>query len=357
MSLEFLNTPLWTLGQHTTTLASLLTALAILVGALVLASVFRRFVTRLQERSGPAANASVYVASKVGRYVIVFIGLLAAASALGVDFTSLSLFAGALGVGIGLGVQDIVKDFIAGLVLLFDRSIEVGDFIELEDGVAGEIKSVGARATMILTNDNVNLLVPNSMLLTGRLTNWTRNRATRRIHVPFRVALGADKSLVREAALEAARSVSFTLPETEARRTQVWLVGYDESAMKFELVVWPALEAVKRPGGMMAAYYWAIDDALRRHAIEIPWPQTELRIRSLFRHEGDAGLRAWSGDRPARPVETGGRHPVPAINDADREIHEREAESARQSADEGARETAEMMKRAGAAVHGDGEEP
>jgi len=287
----------------------------------------------------------------VGRYVIVFVGILAAASALGVDFTSLSLFAGALGVGIGLGVQDIVKDFIAGLVLLFDRSIEVGDFIELEDGVAGEIKSVGARATMILTNDNVNLLVPNSMLLTGRLTNWTRNRATRRIHVPFRVALGTDKALVRDAALEAARSVAFTLPDSDARRTQVWLVGYDDSGMKFELVVWPALEAVKRPGGMMAAYYWAIDDALRRHAIEIPWPQSEVRIRSLFRNEGDEGLRAWQGDRIGHAVEGAAVQAPDTVNDAAQEIAEKEQERARQAEDAGARETAEMMKRAGAAAH------
>ncbi len=353
MNLDFLNTPLWTLGQHTTTLASALTAVAIFGGAILLASAFRRFVSRLQERSGPAANPSVYVANKVGRYIIVFVGLLAAASVLGVDFSSLSLFAGALGIGIGLGVQDIVKDFIAGLVLLFDRSIEVGDFIELEDGVAGEIKSVGARATMILTNDNVNLLVPNSMLLTGRLTNWTRNRATRRIHVPFRVALGADKSLVRAAALEAATSVSFTLPDTDLRRSQVWLVGYDESAMKFELVVWPALEAVKRPGGMMAAYYWAIDDALRRHAIEIPWPQAELRIRSLFQNEGEAGLRAWQGDRVGLMQDTGTAQPVTTVNDAAIEITEKEEERARKVEEAGTRETAEMMKRAGSAAHED----
>jgi len=352
MNLDFLNTPLWTLGKHTTTLASVLTALAIFAGAILLASAFRRFLNRMQERSGPTANASVYVANKVGRYIIVFIGILAAASALGVDFSSLSLFAGALGVGIGLGVQDIVKDFIAGLVLLFDRSIEVGDFIELEDGMGGEIKSVGARATMVQTNDNVNLLIPNSMLLSGRLTNWTRNRATRRIHVPFGVAYGSDKSLVRKAALEAASAVSFTLPETEQRRTQVWLVGYGDSAMKFELVVWPAVEAVKRPGSMMAAYYWAIDDALRRHNIEIPWPQVDLRVRSLFQSEGDQGLRAWRGDRigPQDEVET--PRTSHAVNDAAREITEKEEERARQAEDAGARETAEMMKRAGSAAHG-----
>lgn len=261
------------------TLGAILQALLILVAVFGASWLVKRVTRRMQSRIGDANASAVYISGQILRYVVIFAGIAVAVSALGFDLSALSLFAGALGIGIGLGLQDIVKNFVCGLILLFDRGIEVGDFIELEDGTNGEVTSIGARATGIITNDNVTVLVPNANLLNGKLTNWTRNRATRRIHVPFHVALGADKELVRQAALEAANAVQFTLPEVGRQKTQVWLVAFGDASLKFELVVWPSLEAVKRPGSMMAAYYWALDDALRKHDIEIPVPQQEIRFR------------------------------------------------------------------------------
>ncbi|MBI1359302.1 MAG: mechanosensitive ion channel [Alphaproteobacteria bacterium] len=347
MVLDILNTKLWALGRTDVTVASVLIAIAVFLGALTLSWLFRKFVDRLRERSPQVSAPAFYVVGQVGRYIIVFIGVLVAASTMGLDFSSLSLFAGAIGIGVGLGVQDVFRDFVAGLILLFDRSIEVGDFIEIETGVTGEVKTVGARATTILTNDNVDVLVPNSLLLTGKLTNWTRNRATRRIHVPFSVAYGSDKEQVRAAAIEAAQSVPFTLPDTETRRAQVWLTKFGDSSLDFELVVWPTLEAVKRPGSMMAAYSWALDDALRKHGIEIPFPQQDLRIRSFFGAEEKAGLSAWRGER----IEPERKTPEPAvaahsINDAAREIAEKQEEKAQKAAAEGLKETAAVMDEA-----------
>ncbi|MGE0830437.1 MAG: transporter, partial [Hyphomonadaceae bacterium] len=117
-----------------------------------------------------------------------------------------------------------------------------------------------------------------------------------------------------------AHSVSFTLPDVETRRTQVWLVGFGESALNFELVVWPSLEAVKRPGSMMAAYCWAIDDALRKHGIEIPFPQRDVRVRSWFGREGDAGVDAWRGAPEPAPPPAPQASRGPSVNDAAREI-------------------------------------
>jgi small-conductance mechanosensitive channel len=107
--------------------------------------------------------------------------------------------------------------------------------------------------------------------------------------VPFSVAYGADKAVVRDVVIAAAKGISATIPDDETHRTQVWLVGFGESGLKFELVVWPTLDAVKRPATMHAAYTWAIDDALRAAGIEVSLPQREIRIRSLFGREGDAG--------------------------------------------------------------------
>jgi small-conductance mechanosensitive channel len=344
--ISILNTELWKLGGSAVTVSSLLTAIAIFIGALAVAWLFKRFVERMRKHSKAAGAPAIYVAGQAGRYLIVFIGLLLAGSAMGVNLSSLSLFAGALGVGIGLGVQDIFKDFIAGLVLLFDRSIEVGDFIELETGASGEIRSVGARATTLITNDNVAVLIPNSMLLRDQLTNWTRNRATRRIHVPFSVAYGSDKTKVRAAAIEAASAVPFTLPDSGDRRSQVWLAGFGESALEFELVVWPTLEAVKRPGSMMAAYRWAIDDALQRHGLEIPFPQQDVRVRSFFGSEGAEGLKAWRGERTIKPLDRTPKRPAGSVNDAAVEISRKQEEQDHIEMEAGIRETAEMAHEA-----------
>lgn len=316
----FLDTQLLRIGGAGITLGTLIAAATILVMAGVAAWAVRLLVRRAQVRLDEARIGAVYIGGQIARYVIIFAGLAAAVSTLGVDLSTLSLFAGALGVGIGIGLQDLVKNFVSGLVLLFDRSIEVGDYVELEDGTSGLVSTIGPRATNLLTNDNVNVMVPNANLLNGSLTNWTRNRATRRIHIPFSVAYGSDKEKVKTAALEAARSVPFTLPDEGDRRAQVWLTRFGDSSLDFELVVWPSLAAVKRPGSMKAAYCWAIDDALRRHCIEIPFPQRDVRVRSFFGAEGDAAVQAYHGRGTGAAQETAPAEAAGGVNDAAQDI-------------------------------------
>ncbi len=312
--LDRLAQPLLRLGSFSLSLDRLLAAGFILALALAVIWAIRQLTARSQARVGPARAAAVYVAGQVARYVVVIGALAGVISALGVDLSALSLFAGALGVGVGLGLQDVVKNFVYGLILLFDGSIEVGDFVELNDGTRGLIVAIGPRATTLRTNDNVDVLVPNADMLGGKLTNWTRNRSARRIRVPFGVAYGSDKDKVREAALEAAEAVPFTEANDSDRRTQVWLTGFGDSALNFELLVWPSLDAVKRPGSMIAAYNWALDDALRRHGIEIPFPQQDVHLRSWFGHEGEAGVAAAAGR--AVPPAGAERAPAPSANDA-----------------------------------------
>ncbi len=281
---------LFQIGGYSVTVFRLLLPVAILGVAFVAASTVATLFGRLRLKVAPTRASFVYLSGQILRYLIIFVGVFAAASAVGLDLSSLSIFAGALGIGIGLGLQDIVKNFICGIILLVDRSIEVGDYIQLEDGTAGAVVAIGPRATTIKTNDNVDILLPNAQLLNGQLTNWTHDQATRRVHVPFGVAYGTDKERVKQAALEAALAVPFTRPDDAVHKTQVWLVGFGDSALNFELVVWPTLEAVKRPGSMMAAYRWALDDALRAHAIEIPFPQRDLRLRGFAGLEAEALL-------------------------------------------------------------------
>ncbi len=286
---EFLNTELVTLGKTTITPMTLVVVILVLIASVILARLARGAIGRLGHKFGDDRQGLVYIIQRLGYYVVLIIGVFTGLSLVGIDISTFSVFAGALGVGIGLGLQGMVKEFVSGMALMLDRSLRVGDFVELENGLAGEVVDIGTRATRIVTNDNIDILVPNSTFIEGQLTNWTHDGATRRIHIPFGVAYGSDKELVRKAALEAAANVPFTQPDEGNRKSQVWLTGFGDSALEFELVVWPSLDAAKRPSAMQAAYNWAIEDALRKYEIEIPFPQRDLHLRSFFEtKEGEA---------------------------------------------------------------------
>ena len=308
------------IGGAPITLAGLLLAVAIVVVSFALSRIVVRLLARLRMRRTYGV-AGLYILEKLSGYGIAILGVLFALSSLGLNLSSFAVFAGAVGVGVGLGLQGVVKEFVSGIVLLFGRELKVGDFVELPTSppMRGVVWEIGARATRIRTGDNLDVFVPNSRFIEERFINWTLKGDTRRIHVPFSVASDADKAMVREAVLAAAKSLPFTLPDQDNRRTQVWMTGFADSALNFELVVWPTVEAVKRPASMQAAYTWAIDDALRAAGIEVPFPQRDLRIRSIFGRESEAAFAAL-GYKPkameAAPLEIS---PTSSRNDA---VHE-----------------------------------
>ena len=313
---------LFRLGGSVVTVGGVLAGVAILLVAWIASRLVSRALCRLRDRSGRSA-AALYVLEKLAGYGLVVVGAFWALSVAGLNLSSLAVFAGALGIGVGLGLQGVVKEFVSGLFLIFDRMVSVGDYVEIggamtgtvrAEGMRGVIKEIGPRAVRIRTNDNVNVLVPNSRLIEQPVINWTLKGDTRRIHIPFAVAYGADRGKVREAVLAAARASPFTAPESDDHRCQVWLVGFGERGLEFELLVWPTREAVKRPSAMHAAYTWAIADALEAAGIETPVPQTDLRLRSVFGREGPDALAAL-GLAPAAEAPK----PAPAaptVNDA-----------------------------------------
>ena len=310
-------TPLIKLGNISLTLGGVITGAVTIGVALVLAWAVTRGIRRLRVRARRATGA-LYLLEKLAGYGIIVAGVFFGLSAAGLNLSSLAVFAGAIGIGIGLGLQGVVKEFVSGLFIIFDGMVSVGDYVELE-GVRGVIAEIGPRATRIRNNDNIDVIVPNSKLIEGTVTNWTLKGDTRRIHIPFGVAYESDRAAVREAVLAAARASPFTLPETETRKSQVWLTGFGDSSLNFELLVWPTLDAVKRPAAMHAAYTWAIADALDGAGIEIPFPQTDLRVRSVFGHAGDDGLEAMGLKRP-RPAPRPAAAAGPTANDAAEEL-------------------------------------
>lgn len=270
---------------------NILVALIVVGAAFGLASLLRIGLNKVRRRGGPGAPL-VYIVEQLGSYAIIIVGVVVGLSTIGLDLRSLTVFAGAIGVGLGLGLQGVVREFVSGLVLIIDPALKVGDFVQLEGGERGEIDEIGARATRLRTNDELNIVIPNSLMITQKVTNWTYNDHSRRVHVPFSVDEEADTARVREVVLVAAKALPFTLPDGENRRTQVWMTNFSGGGLDFELIVWPTLESSRHLASMHAAYTWAIYDALRAAGIANSTDQLDLNVRALFGRQGDAALRS-----------------------------------------------------------------
>lgn len=293
---KIMNYPLFKLGNTEFTLASIITFLLLLTLVIVLVSVAKRILISRLLRKTRMDEAMQYAFVKITGYALTLLGLYIALGIVGIDLSSLALVAGAIGVGLGFGLQNIISNFVSGVIILFERCLKVGDFVELESGVTGEVKEINMRSTLINTNDNIDILVPNSEFVNGRVINWTLREASRRIHVPFGVAYGTDKELVRQAGLEAAEKVPFAVLDQENRKPQVWFTGFGSSSLDYELVVWIGPDSVKRPGAVQAAFLWEIHTALYKHGLEIPFPQNDLHLRSIAGMK-DEEMRKWMEER------------------------------------------------------------
>ncbi len=258
----------------------ILNVLIILTIALVLSRIVRHAIRRVSEGDYSGTQASLYTVGRLTHYAIIILAVFIALSSIGLDFSNLALVAGALSVGIGFGLQSIVNNFVSGLIILFEHTLRVGDYIELDTGLTGTVKAINVRSTLINTNDNIDIVVPNSEFVTTRLTNWTLGERTLRVRIPFGVAYGSDKELVKKAALEAAAEVQYTLTHTKGREPDIWLVEYGDNSLNFLLLVWVNRQGARRPTRTRAAYLWALETKLREYGIEIPFPQRDLHLRS-----------------------------------------------------------------------------
>ncbi len=302
---DFLQTSIFTVNELAITPLLVLQALLVLVVAWTLSWLLQRLLGRLSGRSQPQFRPALYTVGRVLHYTLLVTGFLVALSTVGIEIGKLTLFMSALGIGLGFGMQQVVNNFVSGLILLFEQSIKIGDYVEVESGQMGEVQEINIRSTRITTNDNIDIILPNSILVSGKVTNWTLRDVSRRVRIPFGVAYGSDKELVKKAGLEAAATVPFTVTEPAKRGPQVWLVGFGDSSLNFELVVWLTADAVKRPSAVNAAYCWALETALRDHDIEIPFPQRDLHVRSVLgKTEAGSLQRALRAPAPAAaPVE------------------------------------------------------
>jgi potassium efflux system protein len=263
-----------TLGTWRISLGLVLTAAALLYGAflaswIVQAVLMEGLFTKRELQAG--------VKFSMGRlihYGFVLIGFLLALAALGVDLQKITILAGALGVGIGFGLQTIVNNFVCGLILLFERPIKVGDLIQLDSEWA-YIKKIGLRATIVETFDQAEVVVPNSDLVTTKVTNWTLSSRLSRITIPVGVAYGSDVPLVLQILKDCAEQHPLV---TKIRPPQVLFMDFGESSLDFELRVF--VEDVSNRLQVMSELHQEIDRRFREAGVEIPFPQRDIHIRS-----------------------------------------------------------------------------
>lgn len=225
----------------------------------------------LRNRLDPGARLAV---ATVVRYTVLLVGLLAIVQTVGIDLTTFNVMAGAIGIGVGFGLQNVVSNFIAGLIIMFERPVKIGDRIVV-GGVAGNVVDIGARSTTVLDNDNIAVIVPNSKFITEDVINWKYNDDSVRFHVPVSVAYGTDAQLVKRVLLEVAQADPDVLDNPEPN---VWLKEFGDDGVVFELMVWSAT-MVDRKGRLISQLNYAIYERFNAEGIEFPFPQRDLHIK------------------------------------------------------------------------------
>ena len=274
---------------------SLLLFLQVLV-LLIFGIIINRLYGHMVLRMGTKRNWSeqtVHLIQAVGKYPFIFIVAMIMLSVVGINTRSLALIAGALSVGIGFGMQTIVNNLVSGIILLFDKSIRPGDFICLGEsnstgGFRGNVVQMNIRATVLRTNDNINIIIPNADLMASQVVNWTYADEKIRFRIPFSIAYGSDIDVVKSLIKEAVINLPVVLSRPEP---QIWLANHADSSLAFLAAIWVEGINARQPARITDIVLSTIYKTLKNHGIEIPFPQLDLRFRSA-EHQQSVPLMA-----------------------------------------------------------------
>lgn len=275
-TLAVLNDSLFTIGKTDITLLRLIGLFVILLAAWRLSALVRRTIVRV---SGEESDPSIYLLSRISSYAVWILATMIGLNYLGFELSSFAFLGGAIGVGLGFGLQNILNNFVSGIIILLEKTLKVGDIVELQSGLTGKVTEINLRYTRITTNDLMDVLVPNSEFISGRVANWTYGETLRRIHIPFSAAYGTNKELVREAALAAVASIPATIDD-DSHKPEVMLVNMGDNGLEFELLVWIGKDSLGHPNSTRSGYMWALETELSARGIEIPFPQRDLYLKN-----------------------------------------------------------------------------
>ena len=248
----------------------ILFASVIIIERIVQKQLIRRFLSRTKLQS-----SLQFGLSRIIGYTLIAVGFYVAFQLVGVDLSSLAIIAASLGVGVGFGLQNIINNFVSGIIILAERPISIGDRIEVA-GVAGRVTKMQLRSTTVVTNDNITMIVPNADFISNTVTNWSHGDPKVRIRVPVGVAYGSDLKLLQQLLLEAAGEHPKALRDPSP---VVLFTEFGDSSLNFELGVWTQ-EMTATPVHFTSEMNFIIEQKLRENDIEIPFPQRDLHVRS-----------------------------------------------------------------------------
>lgn len=271
---SFFETTVLQLGSARVTLWSLLNFIVLALLLIYLSGKLRKW---LIERVLVVSQLDVSARQAVGsvtRYLVLLIGFLIILQTVGIDLTTLNVIAGAVGIGIGFGLQNVASNFISGLIILFERPIKIGDRIVVGD-IEGDVVEIGARSTRVLTNDNITVIVPNSNFISQNVINWKYGDTKIRFKIPVGVAYGSDVDQVERLLLEVARETPDVLTDPAPG---VRFLELGESGLQFELRAWTTT-LLHRKGRLFSALNFAIYKKFNQHGVVFSSPQRELLVR------------------------------------------------------------------------------
>lgn len=276
------NVGMFKIGETSVSFVNLLIAIFIFMFGVFIGKNYKNVVSKKMQIGSSAKLGTQTLIANMGYYVIIIISLSISLNFLGINLSSIAFIAGALSVGIGFGLQTIVSNFISGLILMFERSIKIGDYIELSEELKGTVVDIRMRYTMITTNSNMDVLVPNQSFIQNNVINWTMNDQICRFDIPFGVAYGTNPSDVVEIVLnkinECGLDIIFT---SKDKMTRVMMTGMGDSSVNFELNVWIQGQATLTPKGTTSKFLILIYEALYESNIAIPFPQMDIYVKEL----------------------------------------------------------------------------
>ena len=253
----------------------LLKAVIFLTALILVSKLVQRLLVMRMLRHISMSESARFAFGRFATYLLFLGGLFVGLQSLGLNLNSLVVFGGAIGVGVGLGLQNVVSNFVAGLILLIEQPIRMGDRIET-DGTQGDVVRIAARSTWVRTNDNVVIIVPNSNFINNPITNWTANDPTVRISVPVGVGYNSDPDKVRTILLQAAIAHPDVLSQPPA---DVIFTDYGDNSLNFSLRVW-TMNKAHVSATLRSDLYFDLFRRFTEAGIELPFPQRDLHLRS-----------------------------------------------------------------------------
>ncbi|NJK54570.1 MAG: mechanosensitive ion channel [Pleurocapsa sp. SU_5_0] len=265
---------IFNLGGKDFSIIRLLILIGLVVGAIFLSNYIANLLRTNVLEATRMTRGSQEIISIITKYGLIAFSTVILLQANGIDLSSLALIGSALGVGIGFGFQDIARNFASGIVLLFERSIQVGDFIQVGQHL-GVVEEVRTRSIILKTLDRISIIVPNSRLLSDEVINWNHRHSVVRLHLPIGVAYGSDVKKVKSALLQAA---SEHLEVLRNPAPQVFFTGFGESSLDFELLIWTSDPSRQAP--LMSDLCFRIEEIFQAQQIDIPFPQRDINLKT-----------------------------------------------------------------------------